>query len=67
MGLLIMDEFLKSLDPENHDLCIDMIDNMNVGCIMLSSHMETIGKFNNKSMNLALNDSGSTVINLTLE
>lgn len=67
MGLLIMDEFLKSLDAENHDLCIDMIDNMNVGCIMLSSHMETIGKFNNKSMNLALNDSGSTVINLTLE
>lgn len=67
MGLLIMDEFLKSLDPENHDICIDMIDKMNVGCIMLSSHMETIGKFNNKSMNLSLNDSGSTMIDLVLE
>lgn len=62
MGLLIMDEFLKSLDSENHDLCIDMINGMNVSCIMLSSHMETIGKFNNKSINFALNDSGSTII-----
>ena len=62
-----MDEFLKSLDPENHDLCVEMIDKMNVGCVMLSSHMETIGKFNNKSMNLSLNDSGSTMINLMLE
>ena len=67
MGLLVMDEFLKSLDPENHDLCVEMIDKMNVGCVMLSSHMETIGKFNNKSMHLSLNDSGSTMINLMLE
>ena len=59
-----MDEFLKSLDPENHDICIDMISGMNVGCILLSSHMESIAAFNNKSLNLSLNGSGSTIIKL---
>lgn len=67
MGLLIMDEFLKSLDPENHDLCIDMINETNVGCIMLSSHMETLGKFNTKTIRFALNDSGSTMLNTTID
>lgn len=64
LGILVMDEFLKSLDPENHDVCIEMITGMNVGCIMLSSHMESIQTFNNKTMNLNLNDSGLTTIKL---
>lgn len=64
LGLLVMDEFLKSLDPENHDICIDMISGMNVGCILLSSHMESITAFNNKSLKLSLNGSGLTIINL---
>lgn len=67
MGLLIMDEFLKSLDPENHDLCIDMINETNVGCVMLSSHMETLGKFNTKTIRFGLNDSGLTMINTTID
>ena len=67
MGLLIMDEFLKSLDSENHDLCIDMINETNIGCVMLSSHMETLGKFNTKTIRFALNDSGSTMINTTID
>lgn len=64
MGLLVMDEFLKHLDPFNHDICVDMISSMNIGCIMLSSHMESITSFNNKSCKLELNDSGITKISL---
>ena len=60
MGLLVMDEFLKHLDPYNHDLCIDAISQMNIGCIMLSSHMESIAAFNNKSIKMELNESAVT-------
>lgn len=62
MGLLVMDEFLKHLDPGNHELCIGKIQEMNIGCILLSSHMESVGGFNNKTCNLSLNDSGLTNI-----
>lgn len=64
MGLLVMDEFLKHLDPFNHDICIDMISSMNIGCIMLSSHMESIVSFNNKSIQMELNDSGMTKLEM---
>lgn len=62
LGLLIMDEFLKHLDPYNHEICVDMISTMNIGCTMLSSHMESIATFNNKSCKLELNDSGVTKV-----
>lgn len=62
MGLLVMDEFLKHLDPGNHELCIGKIQEMNIGCILLSSHMESVGGFNNRTCNLSLNDSGLTNI-----
>ena len=62
LGLLIMDEFLKHLDPANHEICVDLISTMNIGCTMLSSHMESIAAFNNKSCKLELNDSGVTKI-----
>ena len=60
MGLLVMDEFLKHLDPLNHDTCIDAVSQMNIGCVMLSSHMESIAAFNNKSIKMELNESGIT-------
>ena len=60
MGLLVMDEFLKHLDPLNHDMCIDAVSQMNIGCVMLSSHMESIAAFNNKSIKMELNESGIT-------
>ena len=62
VGLLIMDEFLKHLDPQNHDTCIELIKSMNVGCTIISSHMESIASFNNRTFNLSLNDSGVTII-----
>lgn len=64
VGLLVMDEFLKHLDPKNHDVCIELIQNMNVGCVILSSHAESLSNFNNKSCKLKLNSSGATLVNL---
>lgn len=60
MGLLVMDEFLKHLDSKNHDICIEMLREMNIGLILLSSHMESVPAFNNKSLNLELNEGGIT-------
>lgn len=65
IGLLVMDEFLKHLDPQNHDVCIELIKNMNVGCTIISSHMESIASFNNRTFNLSLNGSGVTIITET--
>lgn len=62
IGLVVMDEFLKHLDSDNHDLCIEMLSGMNIGCLMLSSHMETIAAFNNKTCRLSLESSGLTKI-----
>lgn len=64
MGLLIMDEFLKHLDAANHDVVLDMIGQMNIGLILISSHMESIPAFNNKSLRLELNESGITKITM---
>ena len=64
MGLLVMDEFLKHLDAKNHDICIDMLKEMNIGCILLSSHMESVPAFNNKSIILELNESGVSKIQM---
>lgn len=60
MGLLVMDEFLKHLDAGNHEICIDLLSQMNIGCILLCSHMESVPAFNNKSIQLSLNESGMT-------
>mgnify|MGYP003306122958 FL=1 len=65
IGLLVMDEFLKHLDPQNHDVCIELIKNMNVGGTIISSHMESIASFNNRTFNLSLNGSGVTIITET--
>lgn len=64
MGLLIMDEFLKHLDAGNHDVVLDMIAQMDIGLTLISSHMESIPAFNNKSLKLNLNESGVTQINM---
>ncbi len=65
LGILILDEFLKHLDPANHDLCLDMIAGMSIGCTFISSHMESIQAFNNKTCHLELNPSGLTKIDFS--
>ena len=57
LGLIIFDEFLKSLDPSNHDVMLNMIKDMNVGAILLVSHQEGISGFQNKTMELELDQS----------
>lgn len=63
-GLLVMDEFLSHLSPENHDKCLEMINKMNVGCILLSSHQETTPTFPNRKINVSLNNNDETQITL---
>ena len=65
VGILVLDEFFKHLDPSNHDLCIDMIQGMSIGCTFISSHMESIQAFNNKTCRLELNPSGLTKIDFS--
>lgn len=62
LGILILDEALKHLDMSNFDICLDMLKDMNVGCLMLSSHVESISAFNNKALKLSLNESGLSKI-----
>lgn len=59
-GFIIMDEFLKSLDPENHDVCLEMLSKIPTSCMLISSHMETVGSFNNHLIRIALDTSGSS-------
>lgn len=61
IGLLVMDEFLAHLDTETHDFCIELITGMNIGCLMLSSHMESLTAFNNKTCNITLEQGISKV------
>lgn len=61
-GVLMMDEFLKALDPENHDRCLEILTKIPVSLMMLSSHMETVANFYNKQIAVRSSDSGSTII-----
>ena len=60
LGLVVFDEFLKSLDPGNHDEMLGMIKDMKVGTILLVSHQEGISGFQNKTMELSLGSDGFT-------
>jgi ABC-type molybdenum transport system ATPase subunit/photorepair protein PhrA/predicted phosphodiesterase len=62
LGLVVFDEFLKSLDPGNHDEMLGMIKDMKVGTILLVSHQEGISGFQNKTMELSLGSDGFTKI-----
>lgn len=62
LGLVVFDEFLKSLDPGNHDEMLGMIKDMKVGTILLVSHQEGISGFQNKTMELSLGSDGFTKV-----
>lgn len=65
LGVMILDEFLKHLDSKKHDVCMEIISKMNIGCILLSSHADSIAAFNNKTCHLVLDSTGTTNITLT--
>ena len=59
-GLIVLDETLKNLDPSRLEEICEVLKGMNVGCLILTSHADSIGAFYNKSISLSLNDSGLT-------
>ena len=64
LGVMSFDEFLKNLDAERSEIAIDLIKNLPVGCIFLTSHMESVGAmFHNKVCKMELID-GKTKITL---
>lgn len=64
VGFLVFDEALKYLDSQKLDEVLEIIGQMDVGLVLLSSHVETLSKFNNKTMELSLNESGVTQVKL---
>ena len=60
LGLIVFDEFLKSLDPGNHDEMLTLIQGMGVGLILLVSHQTGISGFQNKTIELELGPDGMT-------
>ena len=63
-GLLVLDETLKNLDSSRLEEICEILKNMNVGCLILTSHADSIGAFYNKSISLSLNDNGLTELNV---
>jgi len=63
-GLLVLDETLKNLDSSKLEDVCETLKGMNVGCLILTSHADSIGAFYNKSISLSLNDSGLTELNV---
>ena len=59
-GLIVLDETLKNLDSSRLEEICEILRGMNVGCLILTSHADSIGAFYNKSISLSLNDSGLT-------
>ncbi len=65
LGVMYFDEFLKSLDAERSEIVIDTIKNLPVGCIFLTSHLESVGaQFHNKILKMELGPDGKTKIEL---
>lgn len=65
LGVMYFDEFLKTLDAERSEIVIDIIKNLPVSCIFLTSHLESVGaQFHNKILKMELGADGKTKIEL---
>lgn len=64
LGLIVLDEFLKALDQEHAEIAIELIKDLNVNCILLTSHADSMPAFYNKIIGLNLNDSAKTEITI---
>jgi len=66
LGVMSFDEFLKNLDAERSEIAIELIKNLPVGCIFLTSHLESMGAmFHNKICKMELDNQGLTHITLS--
>lgn len=61
VGLLVMDEYLKHLDEKNFPKACDILKNMNVNTIILSTHDDNLTSYNRR-INLRLNERDQTII-----
>jgi len=65
LGIICFDEFFKNLDAERTEVALDLIKNFPVGCVFLTSHMESVGaQFHNKICKMELDGQGLTHITL---
>ena len=62
-GLLVLDETLKNLDTSRLEETCDILKGMNVGCLILTSHADSLGVFYNRTISLSLDDRGLTKFN----
>ena len=63
-GLLVLDETLKNLDSSKLEEVCEILRNMNVGCLILTSHADSLGAFYNRTISLSLDeDTGLTKFN----
>ena len=60
VGFLILDEFFNNLDSKNNDIYIDMINQINIGCLFITSHKDSIPAFNNKTMRVSFDQATGT-------
>ena len=60
-GLLIFDEFLKNLDSSMLQTVCELLADMKIGTLILTSH-QIIGDFYNKIISLSLDENGLTQI-----
>jgi len=64
LGFLVLDEALKYLDSNRLEEVLEMISELNINLLLLSSHMPDISHFQNKTLSLTLNESGETQIQM---
>ena len=62
-GLLVLDETLKNLDSSRLEETCEVLKGMNVGCLILTSHADSLGVFYNRTISLSLDDRGLTKFN----
>ena len=60
-GLLIFDEFLKNLDNSMLQTVCELLADMKIGTLILTSH-QIVGDFYNKIISLSLDENGLTQI-----
>lgn len=62
VGICVFDEFLRNLDSQRAEEVLEIMKNMNIGCFLLTSHMDSLPVFNNKTCLLSLGDDGMSNI-----
>lgn len=59
VGLLVLDEYLRHLDDDNFPKCADLLMQMNVDTVLLSTHDPNLSVYTKRVL-LELNDKGET-------